>query len=63
MSAQVDQLLQELDTLWVEQQFCQGRLEMGRAAQQIKHLHLGQNGAHWEHERVCVKAVHHARHE
>jgi hypothetical protein len=60
--AQVDQLLVELETLQVKQQLCQGRLEMGHPAQQIEHLCLGQNRAHWEHKRVHINAVHLARH-
>jgi hypothetical protein len=39
---QVELLLQELDTLQVEQNLCQERLKMGQATQQVEHLHLGQ---------------------
>jgi ferredoxin-NADP reductase len=46
LSTQVDQLLIELETLHMEQQLCQGRLEMGCTAQQAMHLCLGQHGAH-----------------
>jgi hypothetical protein len=48
-SAQIDQLLNEIETLHVELQLSQGRLEMGRAAQQVEHLCLGQHWARREH--------------
>jgi hypothetical protein len=61
-SAQVDQLLIEMGTLCMEQQLCQGRLEMGWATQQIEHLHLGQHGAHQEYKQVHIEATHMNRH-
>jgi ferredoxin-NADP reductase len=56
-SVQIDQLLVEMEMLRIKQQLSQGRLEMGRAAQQVEHLHLGQHGARREHKRVHVEAV------
>jgi hypothetical protein len=57
MLAQIDQLLNEMETLCVELQLSQGRLEMGWVAQQVEHLCLGKHGAHREHEWVCIEAV------
>jgi hypothetical protein len=56
-SVQIDQLLNEMEMLCVKLQLSQGRLEMGRAAQQVEHLCLGQHGARREHDRVHAKAV------
>jgi hypothetical protein len=56
-SAQIDQLLNEMEVLCVELQLSQGWLEMGWAAQHVKHLHLGQHGARREHDRVHAEAV------
>jgi hypothetical protein len=50
ISVQIDQLLNEMEVLRVELQLSQGWLEMGWAAQQVEHLHLGQHGAHREHD-------------
>jgi hypothetical protein len=61
-SVQINQLLTEMEMLCVKQQLSQGRLEMGQAAQQVEHLHLGQHGACREHERVHVKAIQANRH-
>jgi hypothetical protein len=56
-SAQINQLLNEMEVLHIELQLSQGRLEMGRAAQQVEHLGLGQHGARREHDRVHAEAV------
>jgi hypothetical protein len=61
-SAQIDQLLNKMETLHIELQLSQGRLEMGWVAQQVEHLRLGQHGARREHEWVHVEAVRANRH-
>jgi hypothetical protein len=62
MSAQIDQLLNEMDVLRIKLQLSQGQLEMGQVAQQVEHLRLGQHGAHREHDRVRTKAMWANRH-
>jgi hypothetical protein len=49
-SAQINQLLNEMEVLCVKLQLSQGQLEMGRVAQQVEHLRLGQHGACREHD-------------
>jgi hypothetical protein len=56
-SAQIDQLLNEMEMLRVELQLSQERLEMSRVAQQVEHLCLGQHGARREHKQVHIEAV------
>ena len=58
-SAQIHLLHQELETIQVKQGLCQGWLEMGWAAHQVEHLHLGQPGAQKERNWV---SMHHTFH-